>query len=120
MSIRDFIFGPYSDAHGRDLPFTRWDIFCSALCGFVLLAACAFSAELKDGRTPVRLAAVVGSLVILAVVAQNRRVVFGGGFGILCGRLLLGAVFEPHHLIWLMLASVPSGTIAWLCLRELH
>jgi len=119
MRIKQFLFEHYSDDHGRDFPFTRWDILCGAICGFAMLAACAFASEATDPRTPVRFAVVAASLVLLAAVAQNRRVAFGTGFGILCGRLVLGTISDPKHLVWFVLAAIASGVISWAFLRGL-
>ena len=120
MGIRDFIFGAQREASGRVLPFTRWDTVLGAACGFALLVACAYGAEIHDPRTPVRFLVLAAVLLLIVFLAQNRRAVFGGGFGILCGRLIIGAFLGSHHPALFLLAALPTAGITWALLRNLR
>jgi hypothetical protein len=119
MGIREFIFREQREKNGRVLPFSRWDTVLGAACGFALLVACAYAAEIQNPRTPIRFLVLATILLLIGLLAQNRRAVFGGGFGILCGRLLIGAL-GPHHPVFFLLTALPTAAIAWALLRDLR
>jgi hypothetical protein len=117
MPIREYIFGPQHGKNGRILPFTRFDTILSAALGFALMIAMAYSVEPQTVIIKRRLMIVLGSIAAIGIAAQNRRMVFGCGFGIVSIRLLIAMLVGDHLLLYAG-GFLLCSAITWFLLRK--
>jgi hypothetical protein len=118
MAIREYLFGAQQGKNGRTLPFTRFDTILSAALALALMIAMAYSLEPQTGLIKRRLMVVLCSIALMAIIAQNRRMVFGCGFGVVTVRFVIAMLMGEHLLVYAG-GSLICGAITWFLLRNL-
>jgi hypothetical protein len=118
MAIREYLFGEQHGKNGRILPFTRFDTILSAALAFALMIAMSYSLEPQSALIKRRLMIVLFSIVAIGIIAQNRRVVVGTGFGIVSVRLLIAMLIGDHLLVYAG-GFLLCSAITWFLLRKL-
>jgi hypothetical protein len=116
--IRRYLF-ENMEGNGEIMPFTRWDILLSVVVGIALMAALAYSAEVRNGWSQKRVLLVGGVSVFALLTAQNKRVVFGCALALTTFRLGI-ATLAAQHTVVLLVGSMFTGLTAWLILRDLR
>src|SRR5580658_7451298 len=119
MTIREYLFGLQEGKNGRILPFTRFDTLLAALLAFALMVAMAYRVEPRATLTERRMVIVLFSIVLIAIVAQHRRIVFGTAFGVVTVRFLI-AMLTGSHIMLYAAAGVLCAAIALFLLRDVH
>ena len=117
MRIREYVFGPQKGSGGTLLLSSRFDIALSVVLGLTLLAAIAFSSESHNGWSTFRIIAVSTVSLVITLVAQRRRVVFGCATAIVAGRMVIASLagdFSPYCIA----GAINCSVITWLLLRN--
>jgi hypothetical protein len=119
MNLREYFLDPETDENGKLLPFSRFDIGLAVVLAFVLMVAAAYTFAPHHAWTPIRIIVVSATAVGVTLIAQHRRVVFGGAFGVVAVRLVIGGILGGHHVLGLLLWSLVPALLAWVLLKDL-
>jgi hypothetical protein len=98
--------------------FSRFDLVLTVLMAFTLMAAIAFS-SVPGQWTGLHITAVSILVLLLTVLAQRPRVVFGCAFAIVTIRFVI-ALFLGSHFLFFVTASILCGSLSWLLLRHVE